>query len=299
MRRKPNLISPIILIAIGVLFLLNNFGLLPWGVWELVWRFWPLVLILVGLEILIGWSRSGIAIALVLSLGLLLILGCLLAAIYWGYPERGIERESMVQEMGDVEEAAIEIELAAGDLIIGSLTDSPNLMEGWYRYRGDGLGVSKTFEVLDGKGRLRLESRRGAFSWPFRGPGDRWDIALTPQIPLALSIETGIGGAALDLRDLQVMSLDLNVGVGSVNVVFPASAGLTIAMVDGGVGDLTLEIPSNVAAMIKVDLGIGSLDIDEGRFPKSGDRYISSDFATAENRLELEVDGGIGRISVR
>ena len=29
MRRKPSLIGPLILIAIGVLFLLNNFGLLP------------------------------------------------------------------------------------------------------------------------------------------------------------------------------------------------------------------------------------------------------------------------------
>ena len=264
-----------------------------------MWRFWPLILILVGLDILIGWSRSGIAAALVLSLGLLLILGCLLAAIYWGSPERGMETESLVQEMKDVGEATIEIELAAGDLIIGSLTDSPNLMEGQFRYRGEGLGASKSFKVLDGRGRLRLESRRGAFFWPFRGRGYRWEIELTPQIPLTLSIETSIGGAALDLRGLQVASLDLNVGVGSVNVIFPVSAGLTIAKVDGGVGDLTLEIPSNVAAMIQVDLGIGSLDIDGGRFPKSGDRYLSPDFATAENRLELEVEGGIGRISVR
>lgn len=299
MRRKPSLIGPIILIVIGVLFLLNNFGLLPWGLWELVWRFWPLILILVGLEILIGWSRSSIAATLVLSLGLLLILGCFLAAIYWGSPERGMETESLVQEMGDVGEATIEIELAAGDLSIGSLTDSPNLMEGQFRYRGDGLGVSKTFEVLDGKGRLRPKSRRGTFFWPFGGGGYRWDIELTPQIPLALSIETGVGKAALDLRGLRVASLDLDVGVGSVNVVFPASAGLTIAKLDGGVGDLTLEIPSNVAAMIKVDLGIGALNIDEGCFPKSGDCYLSSDFATAENKPKLEVNGGIGRISVR
>ena len=87
MRRKPSLIGPIIMIAIGVLFLLNNLGLLPWGVWELVWHFWPLILILAGLDILIGWSRSGIAAAFALILGLLLILGCLLAVIYWGSPE--------------------------------------------------------------------------------------------------------------------------------------------------------------------------------------------------------------------
>lgn len=44
----------IILITVGIIFLLNNFGLLPWSVWSILWRFWPLFLILGGLEILLG-----------------------------------------------------------------------------------------------------------------------------------------------------------------------------------------------------------------------------------------------------
>ena len=39
--------------------------------------------------------------------------------------------------------------------------------------------------------------------------------------------------------------------------------------------------------------------MDEGRFPRRGDYYISPDFESAENRLELELDGDIGRVQVK
>ena len=35
---------PVILIGAGVVFLLNNLGVLTWGVWEMLWRLWPVLL---------------------------------------------------------------------------------------------------------------------------------------------------------------------------------------------------------------------------------------------------------------
>ncbi|MBZ5527818.1 MAG: DUF5668 domain-containing protein [Acidobacteriia bacterium] len=46
-REKP--IGPILLITLGVLFLLDNFGWLPW---ERVERFWPVLLIVAGIILL-------------------------------------------------------------------------------------------------------------------------------------------------------------------------------------------------------------------------------------------------------
>lgn len=44
----------IFLLIIGVILLFNNFGVLPWGIWETLWKFWPLILIFGGLEALFG-----------------------------------------------------------------------------------------------------------------------------------------------------------------------------------------------------------------------------------------------------
>ncbi|MBI4294744.1 MAG: hypothetical protein HY669_01090 [Chloroflexi bacterium] len=44
-------VAAIILIGLGILFLLNNFGVLSWG------SFWPLILIIIGVALLVGRSR--------------------------------------------------------------------------------------------------------------------------------------------------------------------------------------------------------------------------------------------------
>lgn len=51
-------VGALILIVFGITFLLNNFGYLSWNVWQLLWKAWPLLLILAGLQILIGRSRA-------------------------------------------------------------------------------------------------------------------------------------------------------------------------------------------------------------------------------------------------
>lgn len=42
------------LIFAGIIFFLNTLDLLPWAIWTELLRFWPLLLILSGLQILLG-----------------------------------------------------------------------------------------------------------------------------------------------------------------------------------------------------------------------------------------------------
>ncbi len=48
----------VFLIVVGVILLLNNLGFLPWEIWSILWRFWPVLLILGGLEMVFGHSSS-------------------------------------------------------------------------------------------------------------------------------------------------------------------------------------------------------------------------------------------------
>jgi len=42
------------LIFAGVIFLLNTFDILPWDIWREVARYWPFLVILAGLQIILG-----------------------------------------------------------------------------------------------------------------------------------------------------------------------------------------------------------------------------------------------------
>ena len=57
-RRHRISIWGIILVLLGVGFLLENFDLLPWRLWDILWRLWPVILIIVGLDAIIDRRNS-------------------------------------------------------------------------------------------------------------------------------------------------------------------------------------------------------------------------------------------------
>ena len=64
--RRHGYLWPLILIFAGFIFLLNNFGILPWNVWNNLVLFWPLLLILWGLQVIFGRSNAArIVVALI------------------------------------------------------------------------------------------------------------------------------------------------------------------------------------------------------------------------------------------
>ena len=58
-KNRRSFFGPILLIAIGLIFLGNNLGLIPGEGWELIWRLWPVLLIIGGLNDLV--RREGVA----------------------------------------------------------------------------------------------------------------------------------------------------------------------------------------------------------------------------------------------
>lgn len=42
--------NAIIFLTLGIILLLNNFGVIDWNIWNLLWRFWPVILIIWGLK---------------------------------------------------------------------------------------------------------------------------------------------------------------------------------------------------------------------------------------------------------
>ncbi|HZY41209.1 MAG TPA: DUF5668 domain-containing protein, partial [Anaerolineae bacterium] len=78
-RRGPDLFWPIILIGAGVIFLLANLGVITGNPWPIMVNLWPVILIVIGLDILFG-RRSllgglvGAVLGLVLIAGLIFLL---------------------------------------------------------------------------------------------------------------------------------------------------------------------------------------------------------------------------------
>ncbi len=296
-RQRPSLVWPVILITAGVLFLLSNLGTLEINFWEL-WRLWPLLLVLAGLDILLG-RRSFVGSLIAFILALVVVAGVVLwlvAAPGGLGPSDAGHVERIAEPLDGIERAELEVDLAAGQLDIARLEDSSYLIEG-------DLGLSgqrqPTWQIdrQGSRAEMSLGYRRGerAESWNWRG-GDEWALRLSPQVGLALSVDVGAGEAVIDLTGLDVQSLNVQAGAGQMTVIFPA-AGNFSARVEGGVGGLALKIPDEVAARVRIDRGLSGLNI-AARFVRDGDVYQTEDWEGSENRLDLEVEVGVGLVTI-
>ena len=70
---RPSLFWPLMLIAVGIIFLLRNSGNLQGDAWDTLLRLWPLLLVAIGLDGI--WQRRGLAgPAFMIGLGIVLLL---------------------------------------------------------------------------------------------------------------------------------------------------------------------------------------------------------------------------------
>jgi hypothetical protein len=111
-------------------------------------------------------------------------------------------------------------------------------------------------------------------------------------------LETGASETRLDLDDLQISELRLKTGASSTNVNLPAQAGFTRVMVESGAASVDIRIPQGVAARIRSRGGLSSLSLDRSRFPRTGDTYQSADYDTALNKVDIDVQMGVGSVTI-
>ena len=168
---------------------------------------------------------------------------------------------------------------APGRLLDGSF-------QGGVRYRTHG---PDNVEIAPDTGR----------GWPAGGGIFRWTVGLTGEKPLDLRLDTGASRATIDLAELRVRQLELKTGAAETRLRLPRAGGVTLVRTETGVASLYIEIPQGVAARIRSSMALGRVDVDQARFQRVADGWQSPDIATAANRVELEVRGGVGSVTVR
>lgn len=292
---------PVILIGAGIVFLLNNLGMVSWNIWETLFRLWPVVLIAVGLDLLVG-RRFPLGSALLAVLLIVVLALALQGALPQTVTASGNTVDRTVQVSEDLkgnEQASVNIGFRSGALSIGALSEgSPKLIEGSADL-SKGESLNQDYSGSNGTGRFALQSQGGLTVGPEIVFGDSeksWDLSLNRDIPLDLTVSTGAGKSTLDLTLLKLRRLNLDGGVGQVTVKLPAQ-GQYSAQVDGGVGQVVVMVPEGVAARIQTDGGLGA--VSATGFRQEGDRYVTGDYNTAANRADVTVKGGVGQVVLK
>jgi hypothetical protein len=296
--RRGSIVGPVILIGLGVIFLLNNLGMLSWSVWETIFRLWPVILVAVGLDLVIG-RRSvwGSLVALVL-VALVIAAGLWLIGV--GTTTSSAARTLDIKEaLGGATEARVTLAPAVTALHVGALpASSQSLVEGKAELgRGENAGCE--FSVSGGRARFTLNTEDGHSSWMFGGWNSqrRWDLDLNPNVPLDLEVSLAVGQATVDLTGLKVSDLTVSMAVGQTIVTLPAE-GRFRANLSGAVGEIVVIVPRGMEARVKAGTAIVGRQMPAG-WDRDDSVFTSPGYSTAKNRVDMEIGLAIGSVTVR
>jgi hypothetical protein len=295
--RGASIVGPIILIALGAVFLLDNLGMLPGSAWMILLRLWPILIIAVGLDILLSRrSLWGTALALVIAVA---IVGLVLWLITTGtMVGQAADTEELGITVGEATSAEIDVDPGVAALYLEALPEgSDYLVSGWV-HLNVGEELERDVEVEGYLASLSLRSESGPMgvfgTWeqPYS-----WNLRLSPDIPLDLSVDVGVGEAELDLTGLVLRRLEVSQGMGRTVVTLPDEGRFTVE-IDSGIGETVVLIPEGIEARIEFSTGISGRRAPAGYDCDNG-ICTSPGYAGADDRVELEISHAIGNVVVR
>jgi hypothetical protein len=300
-RRKPRggLVGPISLIFLGIILLVDTLGIYAVDFWDLFLSLWPLFLIAIGIDLLIGYrSRIGTLISaiLIISLfagGLFLYNQSQVQAL--SRPTRGLQYQ---QELAEIERAEIIIEPGVGEISLSALREPKYLIsssvDGW-----DESSIEIDFQLNENDALYRIGIADGiVFVPPFTGANmPVWETQITSSIPIALHINNGIGDHSIDLSELEISDFRLDFGVGRSVVSMPEDGDFT-ARLSAGVGLQEIHLPRSLAAKVVAGTGLVVVNVPDDYVLRE-DAYYSPNYASSPQKVTIRIEQGIGNVIIR
>jgi hypothetical protein len=293
--RYRGLFWPLILIFAGVIALVAETGAISIGRLDRLAELWPVVLIVIGLELISRRIFQGSARALATVLIVLLALGG--AVVYVAV--RGPVSDATAtldssDTVGSLSQATLDVNAGAATMTVeGSSAIGSDLYRAHIEYKGPKPGVS-----LDrSTGTLRISQTDNLGFFVSRRLVI--DLQINPAIPWSLIGDTGSTNATLRLAAVKVGSIKLTTGASRMDISLGRPTGIVRINLDGGAISLRLHRPSGSEALVHVSGGAVSLDADGRQVHGIGDEsWQSNGYDGAADAYQVDVNGGASMVTV-
>ncbi len=309
--RHRSFVGPILLIVLGVSILLLNFhpGFDPW---PLLRRYWPLILIFIGLGKIWDsyharehldretgpWiSGTGVAwIVIVVFFVLALWHGGIAGHRGWDWDGRhssGEAHDTRTVDLQGAKSVTADLQFPAGKLDLSG--GSSRLLDADFRYDGYEGKPNVDYQVSGDRGQLNVT--QGGHAVHF-GPDDvDWNLRMGGDALIDLSLNIGAGQSDLRLSGLNLSHLRINMGAGQLHLDLTGAHKTNLdADIEGGVGQATIRLPKDVGVRAVASGGIGA--VNANGLKRDGDAYVNDAYGKTPATIDLTVHGGVGEINL-
>lgn len=295
-------------IFLGLVFLLDNLDVINFY-WTSVWRFWPVVFILIGMNMIMSRIQNKKLVAPLVALITFVVLGVI------GYKGLQPSENSWIIINNDdndndtlkynkayflepyqgSERVELNIQGAAGSF---RLTDTTSLLfeadvnQRFGKYtlkksKSDSLEVLN-FKMREGNQTIHLDD------WD----DNKTNIRLNLLPIWDINLELGAGEGRFDLTPYKVRSLKFEGGAASLRAKIGTQQPLTNVSVEAGAASIKIEVPKDSGCRIELkDVVISSNNFTD--FIKKADgSYETSNYSSAKNKINIDFEGAISSFQV-
>jgi hypothetical protein len=207
-----------------------------------------------------------------------------------------MQRESKSVDPKNAQSARAQFKMGAGELHLTGGADQ--LMEGEFSYNVSEWKPKVSYDLSGEKGELVVKQRSAEGAGLSGDARNEWDISLNDELPTDLVVQLGAGESNLDLDSLTLTGVDLQMGAGKTTVDLTGDYAQSFdASIQGGVGEATVLLPSDVGVKAKAEGGLGKINA-EG-LKRVGDSYVNNTYGESDTNLSVDVKGGVGEITLK
>ncbi len=314
----------IFLIFLGVFLLLNTLGVVPWSAWLSVVKFWPMLIIFAGLNVMFGKNRAMQWVLLVVST--LVWLGILIFVLFQNSDIPSITGNTTLQRINDrfenvaeqgvisssdslkiesyqnAKQMDIDFKLSTGKYFISDAPSATDLMkvESIYSKSFGELNINK--EETGDKLLVNIEQSKSR-SMFFRGVNEAsYKVVTNREFPISITTNIAAGEGRIEIMDENLLGIDAEVAAGDLDITL-GDENVDGAMLDLDIaaGKITLDLPEEVGYDVNYDIGAGEARMGEVQISGLGKRglFRSSNYDDAEYKVSIVVKVGAGEFIIK
>ncbi len=293
--RVGTLISGLLLVLVGVIFFLINMGYGSWvSIYE-IGKFWPIVLIIIGLG-MFGRGRIPHWIAYLM---IILSVGAVGAYMVLGdqtQQNNEITTKSSLnisrQQYPQVREGNLSLDYGGGQLFI-----SPG-KQGLLQADFNNKQIQQRIEA-NGQ-TLQIDLSQTQYSWtPQTENLNRWQLNISPELAWKLDIDAGAIDGNIDLNGIPLRELNCNLGAGNMLVSLGDNGANCKVKIEAGASNVELRIAEDTGVRIKFDGALNANNLDKLGWNKSDGDYTSPNYQQAASKIDCDIALSVGNLDVK
>jgi hypothetical protein len=311
--KSKNVFWGIILISIGLMFVLRNFGYIHFG-WYSLRQLWPVILVILGISLLpINGVVRVVLAFLIVAFSVWFLAGNDLQqykANSWRDFFRHDSRQGLYHDpdaqdtpMDDFDQylfegyqagirnAVLDLDAVAGEFTIDGVSDDLLSFQregnfGNYILNTNSAGSAVVLRLTMQQRIRRVDNFRNKASITLH-PDPLWDF----------KIDAGAAQIDFDLAPFKVDNVDIDGGASRIDLTLGSRYSLSRVSIDAGATDVTIRVPTASGCQVKTNSFLSNKDL-EGFMKSEKGLYLTENFDTAAERIEISIDAAVSNLKI-